>query len=111
MSFITCVWDKLPAWLQINFQAAQVMLGLTPTVLAVVAPSIGEISMLSSVRPGLSLLLSPGSPALFSLRPLEQDNPLSILKDRSDVARRQSLFRQQEVIRSGRREAIICAVQ
>ena len=56
------------------------VLGVTPGLLATLAPSIGEISMLSSQRPFMALLLSAGGPAIRVSRLLEYDDPLHTLK-------------------------------
>jgi hypothetical protein len=71
--------DTIPGSLQARFASAQVILGLTPALLSSIAPSIGEIAMLSSNRPLLSLLLSLGGPAIFCFRTLTYDDPLPIL--------------------------------
>jgi len=81
---IFLVYDCLYAGLlpneQSNFASAQVVLGLTPGLLATVAPSLGEVSMLSSQRPFLSLLLSLGGPAVFVPRLLGYTDPLETLQ-------------------------------
>jgi hypothetical protein len=45
--------------------STQVTLSLTPMILAVMASSIGEIAMLSSVRPILALLIGIGCPEKY----------------------------------------------
>ena len=75
-SLVSCVQQGLPTSVSTQMQAAQVILGLTPTLLAMIAPSIGQISMLSSCRPLLSFFLSMGSPTVFSERILQYDDPL-----------------------------------
>jgi hypothetical protein len=79
-SLIGCVVSTVPAEVQVNCTSATVLLGVTPTLLSSIAPSIGEISMLSSQRPILSFLLSVGGPALFAFRPLTFDDPIESLK-------------------------------
>lgn len=53
---------------------------MTPTLLATIAPTLGEISMLSSQRPLLALLLSLGGPTISVSRILNYDDPLHALK-------------------------------
>lgn len=60
--------------------AASVLLGLTPTILASLGPTIAEIALLSSRRPLLSLLLSMGAPVTYSSRFLQFDNPVDLLR-------------------------------
>jgi hypothetical protein len=108
---ITCVQDSLPATIQLNNAAAQVLLGLTPTILSVLSPSVGELSMLSSTRPVLSLLLSLGSPAVYAIRAMDYDNPLDTLKGRQDPLNKPTLFTQKRVQRQGFREAFISLCQ
>ena len=68
-----------------NFASAQVLLGLMPGLLSLAASSIGEISMLSSQRPLLSLLLSMGGPAVYQSRTFRYDYPLKTLPLRSSI--------------------------
>ena len=60
--------------------AASVLLGLTPTILASLGPTIAEIALLSSRRPLLTLLLSMGAPVTYSSRFLQFDNPIDLLR-------------------------------
>jgi hypothetical protein len=59
--------------------AASVVLGLTPTILSSLGPSIAEIALLSSQRPFLSLLLAMGAPVTYSSRFLQFENPIDLL--------------------------------
>ncbi|KAI1344303.1 hypothetical protein F5Y15DRAFT_366118 [Xylariaceae sp. FL0016] len=64
--------------------SAQVLLGLTPTILAVLGPSTDELSVLTVVaqRPGLATLLALGSPSVHMGRAFEHRDPLSQLRER-----------------------------
>ncbi|RDW60755.1 hypothetical protein BP6252_12138 [Coleophoma cylindrospora] len=75
-----CLFSGLLPNEQSNFASAQVFLGLTPTLLATIAPSIGEISLLSSQRPLLSFFLALGGPAVFVPRFLGHPNILQSLE-------------------------------
>ncbi|KAK0668649.1 hypothetical protein QBC41DRAFT_321470 [Cercophora samala] len=63
--------------------AAQVLLGVMPTVLAVMGPSTEEMSMLANVarRPLLALMLAAGSPSVYFSRAFEYHDPAQILHD------------------------------
>ncbi|VBB87066.1 Putative protein of unknown function [Podospora comata] len=63
--------------------AAQVLLGVMPTVLAVMGPSTEEMSMLANVarRPLLALMLAAGSPSVYFGRAFEYHDPAQILHD------------------------------
>lgn len=81
------------------------MLGLTPTILSGIAPSVGEISLLSSRRPLMATLLSIGGPAVYVPRSLTYQSPLALLRPTS------SLFRQTRKPVSNRRHGIWVALQ
>lgn len=55
------------------------ILGLMPTLLAAIAPSIAETSILSLDAPLLSLLISFGVPAVYPARVLEYADPFQVL--------------------------------
>ena len=55
-------------------------MGLTPSLLAALGPSVGEISLLSSRVPVLSLLITLGAPAIYPTRVLDYDDPEKVLK-------------------------------
>ena len=60
-----CMLDNLPAAYLINYQAASVIVGLIPTLLALSGLSVAEISLLSAHRPFLSFLISLGAPVVY----------------------------------------------
>ena len=76
---VDCIQQQLSEGDKSNFSSSQVILGVTPTLLAVIAPTLGELSMLSSSRPLLSLLISLGAPASFCSRTMAYDDPLDSL--------------------------------
>ena len=75
-----CILDNLSADQTANFNGAYVTLGLLPTLLSAIGPSVAEISLLSIHRPLLSFLISMGAPAIWPSRLFEYTNPLSSLK-------------------------------
>ena len=64
-----------------NFQSAGVLLGLTPTLLMTLAPTLGEIALLSTRRQLLALILALASPAINVPRTLFYTDPFHSLKD------------------------------
>ena len=85
--------------------SAQVRLGLTPTLLAVLGPSTEETSVLfvAGRRPFLALCLSAGSPAVSPMRSFDGSDPVGILKERR--------ARLQPPHFEGFREATVVALQ
>ena len=81
------------------------LLGLTPTLLAAISPSVGEISLLSSNRPLLSFLLSPGGPSVFCFRTLSYDDPLERLREAD------GMFQQEPLRRQGAKEFLVSMCQ
>ena len=75
-----CLVDGLTLSTSSNLQNAQVLLGLTPTMLVTLAPSIGEITVLSTRRKLHALLLALGNPTLFIPRMPGFTNPIKGLK-------------------------------
>lgn len=61
-----------------SYASASILLGLMPTILSMVGPSVAEITLLALHRPLLSLLLSLGAPALFPMRFLTWVDPLHV---------------------------------
>ncbi|KAF1952895.1 hypothetical protein CC80DRAFT_571289 [Byssothecium circinans] len=75
-----CILSTLYESSKANMAAASVLLGLTPTILASLGPTIAEIALLSSRRPLLSLLLSMGAPVTYPSRFLQFENPVDLLR-------------------------------
>ena len=86
--------------------SAQVLLGVTPTILAVLGASASELSMVSVVaqRPFLSLLLALGSPSVFVSRAFELGDPAELLRDRKGRLR-------PDHLRSPARRRLVAAAQ
>ena len=61
-----CVVDQLQTNHLLNYQSALVTLGLVPTLLVFVGPSVAEVSLLYLHRPILSALLSLGTPTIWT---------------------------------------------
>ena len=71
--------ENLSGYLQATLQSSVVILGVLPTLLAVLSPSISEVALLSSHRPFLSVLLSLGSPGVLQTRIFEYLDPAELL--------------------------------
>lgn len=86
-SSLDCILSETsPSALQ-ELSGSLVLLGLTPTLLSTLGPSLGESAMLSFQRPGLAFLLSLGAPAIWPPRILTYDDPLLVLKKSPLTAR------------------------
>ena len=96
-----CILTNLPAAYLAKYQAAAVLMGLTPTILASLGPSVAETSLLSAHRPLLSFLISLGAPAVYPTRAFDFTDPYSVLRHKEHVLRLPLL---------GTRSAIICSV-
>ncbi|KAJ5549631.1 hypothetical protein N7513_006865 [Penicillium frequentans] len=83
---INCMLGACPEFIKSDMAGANVLLGLAPSILAVLGSNIDETSLLAVVgnRPFLALILAAGSPAVIPMRPLEYRDPLEALKARTD---------------------------
>jgi hypothetical protein len=71
-----CILSSVTPAITQSITGASILLGLTPTILSVLGPSVAEIALLSMHRPILSALLSLGAPAIFPGRFLVWEDPL-----------------------------------
>ena len=76
---VSCISDSLSESDKSSFGSSQVILGIAPTLLSLVAPTIGELLLLSTSRPFLSFLIGLGAPPTFSSRLLTFEDPLDSL--------------------------------
>jgi hypothetical protein len=79
-----CILNNSSQYISFQLQTAQIILGLTPTVLAVLGASSDETATLTVVgkRPLLAFLLAAASPSLFTHRAFDHRDPRGILKKR-----------------------------
>ena len=82
----SCLLSTIPSGWQANYNSANTILGLMPTLLASIGPSFAEISLLSAHRPLLSFLISMGASAIWPNRIFEYVHPPEILRRRSRSA-------------------------
>ena len=97
---VACILSNISPYIASAMGSAQVLLGLTPTMLAVLGPSTEEVSVLFVVgrRPLLALCLAAGTPAVFPMRSFDPKDPLGILKERDGRLQAPELPRVGEVI-------------
>ncbi|KAF2804817.1 uncharacterized protein BDZ99DRAFT_467066 [Mytilinidion resinicola] len=74
-----CILDNLTADIMANLNSAIVILGLMPTLLSTIGPSVADISLLSAHRPLLAFLISLGAPAVWPTRLFEHSDPVRVL--------------------------------
>lgn len=81
---VNCILQSSSEFIKSSSASAQVLLGLTPSMLAVLGPSTEETSLLFVVdrRPILALFIAAGSPAVFPMRSFDFKDPVGLLKDR-----------------------------
>ncbi|KAI1336488.1 hypothetical protein F5Y15DRAFT_393895 [Xylariaceae sp. FL0016] len=79
---IRCLLENTSEYIKAASASAQVLLGVTPTLLALLGPSMDELALLTVVgrRPFLSLLLSIGSPSVYVNRAFEYHDPAELLR-------------------------------
>ncbi|CAM1502365.1 Fc.00g043490.m01.CDS01 [Cosmosporella sp. VM-42] len=81
---VNCILDYSSEIMKSGMAAANVVLGLTPTILATLGSGIDETSMLSIIgrRPFLALCLTAGSPAVVPIRLFQYRKVTEALDDR-----------------------------
>lgn len=75
-----CILGHLKEDIKSRMASASVLLGVSPGLLASIAPSVSEISLLSVHNPILSLLISLACPAVFNSRILQYDDARQALR-------------------------------
>ncbi|KAI1819807.1 hypothetical protein F4861DRAFT_110434 [Xylaria intraflava] len=80
---IQCILENTSEYVKSEMSSAQVLLGLAPTIIALLGPSSSELALLTVVarRPILAGLLALACPAVYLSRAFERGNPLDILAD------------------------------
>ena len=83
----SCILEHTSEANKASLSTAGVVLGLLPTLLAVLSPSISELALLSAHRPLLAALISLGSPGVIQTRIFAYEDPAELL-DMSNIARK-----------------------
>jgi hypothetical protein len=80
---VDCILNNSAEYMKSEMSAANVVLGLTPSILASLGSSADETSILSAIgnRPFLALCLSAGSPAVEPLRLFQHRKLTTVLDD------------------------------
>lgn len=78
---VECILSHTSEYLKVAMTGAQVLLGVMPTILALLGPSHDEIAMLCNVgrRPLLAAGLALASPSAYFSRAFEYSQPIEIL--------------------------------
>ena len=76
---LSCVLANTTELRKTTIASAQVVLGVTPWLLASIGSSTAEISLLASQKPLLTLFLMLGAPAVLQTRTFEYMHPLKAL--------------------------------
>ncbi|KAI1755512.1 hypothetical protein F4782DRAFT_488797 [Xylaria castorea] len=81
---ITCIFNYTSDYIKSSMSSAQVLLGLTPTIVALLGPSPTELSLLTVIarRPGLAIILALACPSVYLSRAFDSTSPLDILRER-----------------------------
>ncbi|KAH8160299.1 hypothetical protein CIB48_g7963 [Xylaria polymorpha] len=79
---VKCLLDNVSEYIKAAASSAQVILGVTPPILATLGASTDELAMLSVVgrRPFLSLLISFGNPSVYMERVFDFRQPEKMLQ-------------------------------
>jgi hypothetical protein len=77
----SCILNHTSGWVKFNMAAAAVLLGLTPTILAALGPSVEETSTLFVIaqRHILGLFIAAGSPSIYPFRLINYREPIEDL--------------------------------
>ncbi len=80
---IQCIFSHLSEFIKSQISSAQVLLGVAPTILALLGPSMDETAVFFLVgrRPLMSLLLACGSPSVYFDRAFKYSEPTGLLAD------------------------------
>jgi hypothetical protein len=81
---VMCILGNSSEFIKYALGSAQVMLGLTPTIFALLGAGSEEVCLLALIgrRRFLALLLAAASPSIYTNRAIEYRSPSEILRDR-----------------------------
>lgn len=75
----TCILENVSEAVKASMSTSGVVMGVLPTLLAVLSPSLTEVALLAAQRPLLASLISLGSPGLLQTRIFEYSDPSELL--------------------------------
>lgn len=76
---MSCILENTSEATKATLSTSGVVLGLLPTLLAVLSPSLSELALLSAQRPLMALLLSVGAPGVLQTRIFEYEDPSELV--------------------------------
>lgn len=79
-SMVTCLLQYTGDFDKADMQSATIILGIMPTILSYIGPTVGEMALISSRRPILAVFLTLGASAVFATRPFDFNSPGESLK-------------------------------
>ena len=79
-NMVSCLFDDIDKVNKSDMASGSIMLGLMPTIVAYVGPTVGEIALISARRPVLGVLITLGAPSAYAMRPFEFNSPGESLK-------------------------------
>jgi hypothetical protein len=96
----SCVLNHSTEWMKFNMAAAAVLLGLTPSILAALGPSVEEMSSLFIIarRPLLGVFLAAGAPSLYPFRTVNYEEAVKNLQDQSSNLRPRRFARHTQYV-------------
>ena len=85
----SCVLDHTSEWMKFNMASASVLLGLTPTILAALGPTIEETSTFFIIarRPLLGMCLAAAAPSVYPFRNVDNKKAIKILQSQHSRVR------------------------
>ena len=81
---VRCLLHHTDELSKADFAAAQLLLGLIPTILSFAGSTTAELGLLGMRRPLLMLLISSGTPTTNPMRTFEYRSPVHIIKPHPD---------------------------
>jgi hypothetical protein len=96
----SCIISNTTEYTKANMASAAVLLGLAPVILATLGSSTTELSLLSSQRPALAILLVLGSPAMNPIRTFDYHDPIVQLRDKKwrwDFPKRSQILKHSQI--------------
>lgn len=79
-SMVTCLSRNIDEFDKADMQSATIILGLMPTILSYLGPTVGEMALVSCHRPVFAVLVMLGTPAVYATRPFDFNSPSESLK-------------------------------
>ncbi|KAI9692302.1 MAG: hypothetical protein M1822_006533 [Bathelium mastoideum] len=86
---LNCLLENASEYIKYQLSSSQVMLGLTPTIIALLGTSSEEVCFLALIgrRRLLGFLLAAASPSIYTERAFKYQEPIEILKERLHKSR------------------------